>query len=61
MGTLLILTVGTNPLPVWVALHHLKDNLPHPIHVRLVHTKETRDERDRLLECCCNAFSIDAY
>ncbi len=60
MGTLLILTVGTNPLPVWVALHHLKDNLPLPIHVRLVHTKETRAERDRLLKCSRNAFSIDA-
>ena len=50
MGTLLMLTVGTNPLPVWVALHHLKDNLPSPIHVRLVHTKETTSERDRLLK-----------
>ncbi len=60
MGTLLILTVGTNPLPVWVALHHLKDNLPHPIHVRLVHTEETKAERDRLLQYCRNAFSIDA-
>jgi hypothetical protein len=60
MGTLLILTVGTNPLPVWVALHHLKDNLPHPIHVRLVYTKETKAERDRLLKCSRSAFSIDA-
>ena len=60
MGTLLILTVGTNPLPVWVALHHLKDNLPHPIHVRLVHTAETRAERDRLLQCSRDTFSIDA-
>lgn len=60
MGTLLILTVGTNPLPVWVALHHLKDNLSHPIHVRLVHTEKTRDERDRLLKYSRNTFSIDA-
>ena len=59
MGTLLMLTVGTNPLPVWVALHHLKDNLPHPIRVRLVHTKETRPERDRLLKYSRDAFSID--
>ena len=59
MGTLLMLTVGTNPLPVWVALHHLKDNLRHPIHVRLVHTKETRSERDRLLKYSSDAFSID--
>ena len=60
MGTLLILTVGTNPLPVWVALHHLKNNLPHPIHVRLVYTEETKAERDRLLKCSRSAFSIDA-
>lgn len=60
MGTLLMLTVGTNPLPVWVALHHLKDNLRHPIHVRLVHTKETRPERDRLLKYNSNAFAMDA-
>ncbi|MDE0483074.1 MAG: hypothetical protein OXI67_10885, partial [Candidatus Poribacteria bacterium] len=59
MGTLLMLTVGTNPLPVWVALHHLKGNLPSPIHVRLVHTEETRPERDRLLKYSRNAFSID--
>ena len=59
MGTLLILTVGTNPLPVWVALHHLRDKLRHPIHVRLVHTKETRSERDRLLKYSHDAFSID--
>lgn len=59
MGTLLMLTVGTNPLPVWVALHHLKDNLPRPIHVRLVHTKETRSERDRLLKYSRDAYSID--
>ena len=59
MGTLLMLTVGTNPLPVWVALHHLKDNLPTPLHVRLVHTKETKPERDRLLVWSREAFSID--
>ena len=43
-----MLTVGTNPLPVWMALRHLKDKLP-PIHVRFVHTKETEPEADRLL------------
>ena len=59
MGTLLILTVGTNPLPVWVALHHLKDNLPSPIHVRLVHTKETKPERDRLLKYSRDVSTID--
>ena len=55
-----MLTVGTNPLPVWVALHHLKDKLPSPIHVRLVHTKETRPERDRLLKYSCDVSAIDA-
>ena len=59
MGTLLMLTVGTNPLPVWVALHHLKDNLPSPIHVRLVHTKETKPERDRLLKYSRDVSAID--
>lgn len=48
MGTQLILTVGTNPLPVWVAWYHLKEKLPKPIQVRLVHTAGTVDERDRL-------------
>jgi len=59
MGTLLMLTVGTNPLPVWVALHHLKDNLPSPIHVRLVHTKETKPELDRLLKYSSDVSTID--
>lgn len=59
MGTLLMLTVGTNPLPVWVVLQHLKDKLPAPIHVRLVHTKETRRERDRLLKYSRDVFAID--
>ena len=48
MGTQLILTVGTNPLPVWVAWYHLKDKLPQPIKVRLVHTADTKAEKDRL-------------
>ena len=59
MGTLLMLTVGTNPLPVWVARHHLKDKLSPPIHVRLVHTKETKPERDRLLKYCHGVATID--
>ena len=59
MGTLLMLTVGTNPLPVWVALHHLKDKLPSPIHVRLVHTKETKPERDRLLKYSRDVPAMD--
>ena len=59
MGTLLMLTVGTNPLPVWVALHHLKGELPSPIHVRFVHTKETRPEADRLLKYSHDVSAID--
>ena len=52
MGTQLIFTVGTNPLPVWVAWHHLKDKLPPPVQVRFVHTKGTIPERERLEEYC---------
>ena len=59
MGTLLMLTVGTNPLPIWVAFHHLKNKLSPPIHVRLVHTKETKPERDRLLKYGREVFAID--
>ena len=50
-NTCLILTVGTNALPVWVAWHHLKnfsEELPPPIHVQLVHTKKTKPEMKRL-------------
>ena len=59
MGTQLILTVGTNPLPVWVAWYHLKEKLPKPIKVRLVHTKDTVDERDRLKKYCQGADFLD--
>ena len=41
MATQLIMTVGTNPLPVWVAWHHLKDELPGPVSVQLVYTRNT--------------------
>lgn len=63
MGTQLILTVGTNPLPVWVAWYHLKDlkdKLPQPIKVRLVHTAGTKDEEDRLKEHCQGADFLDS-
>ena len=56
MGTQLILTVGTNPLPVAVALEHLTKNLRKedcletPIKVRLVHTVQTSEEKKRLEE-----------
>ena len=54
MGTQLIFTVGTNPLPVAVALEHLKNNLKEedclktPIKVRLVHTVQTSKQKERL-------------
>jgi hypothetical protein len=55
MGTQLILTVGTNPLPVWVAWFHLKDQLDQPIQVRLVHTPGTVNEKKRLETYCAGA------
>lgn len=48
MGTQLILTVGTNALPVWVAWHHLRKELEEPISVRFVHTDQTKSEMERL-------------
>ena len=59
MGTQLILTVGTNPLPVWVAWYHLNDKLPQPIKVQLVHTVGTVDERNRLKKYCQDADFLD--
>ena len=59
MGTQLILTVGTNPLPVWVAWYHLKEKLQPPIKVRLVHTAGTVDEK-KCLEICCRECCRDA-
>ena len=42
MSTHLILLVGTNPLPVWVAWEQLKGRLEQPVSlVTLVHTAET--------------------
>ena len=52
MATQLIMTVGTNPLPVWVAWYHLRNVLTEPIQVRLVHTDDTVDEKDRLARYC---------
>ncbi len=59
MGTQLIFTVGTNPLPIWVAWHHLKDKLSEPVQVRLVHTADTEDEKDRLKKYCHGAAFLD--
>ena len=56
MGTQLIFTVGTNPLPVWIAWFHLKNVLtPKVSEVRLVHTPDTVNERDRLINKCQGA------
>ena len=59
MGTQLILTVGTNPLPIWVAWYHLKDKLCQPIKVRLVHTAGTEAEKGRLQNYCQGADFLD--
>lgn len=55
MGTQLIFTVGTNPLPVWVAWYHLKDTLTAPISVRFVYTQGTEAEKNRLVQYCQGA------
>lgn len=34
MGTQLIMTVGTNALPIWVARHHLKREIKSSIKLR---------------------------
>ena len=51
MKTQLVFLVGTNPLPIWVAWHHLCPKL-QPVQVRFVHTKDTTDEMNRLKEFC---------
>jgi len=61
MGTQLVLTVGTNPLPVWVAWYHLKGLLPPPVTVKLVHTANTMKEKDRLQEHCGGIPSTHTY
>ena len=60
MATQLILTVGTNPLPVWVAWYHLKDELKQPVKVRFVHTAGTVNEKERL-EKYCNPMDTLAH
>lgn len=59
MGTQLIFTVGTNPLPIWVAWHHLKDKLQPPVQVRFVHTAGTEQEKERLEKYCHGACFLD--
>lgn len=60
MATQLIMTVGTNALPVWVAWYHLKDQLEQPVKVRLIHTPGTKDEKDRLKIYCRDANFLDS-
>ena len=53
MATQLIMTVGTNALPVWVAWYHLRKKLEKPkkpISVRFVYTDQTETEMKRLKE-----------
>ena len=47
--THLVLTVGTNALPVWIAWYHLKDKLVGPVSVQFVYTSETEPIK-KLLE-----------
>ena len=52
MATQLIMTVGTNALPVWVAWYHLKDQLADPIEVRFIYTNDTISEKNLLVTHC---------
>ena len=49
MATQLIMTVGTNPLPVWVAWHQLKDRL-NPVKLTFIHSQQTKTEKDLLVK-----------
>ena len=49
---LLILTVGTNALPVWVAWHHLKERLNNNLKVGFVYTNET----EKRMKCLKRRF-----
>ena len=55
MATQLIMTVGTNALPIWVAWYHLKDQLKQPVKVQFIYTNDTEAQRDSLLNFCDNA------
>lgn len=55
MGTQLIMTVGTNALPVWVAWYHLKDELDNPV-VRFIYTEATESEKNLLQTHCTPAI-----
>lgn len=60
MATQLIMTVGTNALPVWVAWYHLNDELDPPVAVRFIHTPDTEPQKD-LLEKHCNPASFGTH
>ena len=53
----LILTVGTNALPVWVAWYHLKEHLHNP-KVGFVYTDETENRKKYLEADCPDTFPI---
>ena len=55
MATQLIMTVGTNALPVWVAWYHLKDKLDELVSVRFVHTEKTDSQKNLLMTHCSSA------
>lgn len=61
MGTQLILTVGKNPLPVWVAWYRLtklwQSQKQKDIAVQFVYTEGTKDEKE-LLKGYCNKAKI---
>ena len=48
MSTQLLLLVGTNPLPIWVAWQYLHKQLAQPVEVRFVYTENTQNEVERL-------------
>ena len=55
--THLILTVGTNALPVWVAWYHLSKKLKR-VSTQFVHTSGTKDQKDLLEDYCKNACAF---
>ena len=50
MATQLIMTVGTNALPVWVAWYHLNREIEDEIELRFIHTDQSENEKDLLEE-----------
>lgn len=63
MATQLIMTVGTNALPVWVAWYHLKDKLEDEtddVLVRFIHTAGTTDQKNLLKGYCKHGTVLDA-